>query len=455
VLEVTPYAHTCVFFVLPCFLEENAYFCKKKSKNTMLLEFKVSNYRSIGEEQVISLIPTSKQKDHEQNIIHRDRYSALTAVALYGANASGKSNILKAMSLFNSIIHVSARTGSTTKLPYDPFLLRENWQSKPTSFEVLFVVGESRYRYGFSFNAEEIQKEWLFRKVTGREVSLFEREGDVIDVNSGYKGLNKLIDAAIEATRTNALFLSTCDILNIEEAKTIMRWLRNFNMIDDLNMDKRFDTFELWDEYKEKIKQYMSSLCLGIVDIDVEKKTEELNPSLKKQSIKVYANHKTYSASEHLSANVFSWNFHERESAGTVQKFHLSGPILWALTNGGVLIIDEIEAKLHPIMTLNTIELFLNSESNPNHAQLIFATHDTNLLSYAKLRRDQIYFTEKNKWESTEVFSLADFVYFGERNGEFVSEKERPDTDKEKRYIEGRYGAIPVLSDFQKFIRSL
>ena len=105
-------------------------------------------------------------------------------------------------------------------------------------------------------------------------------------------------------------------------------------------------------------------------------------------------------------------------------------------------------------MTLNTIDVFLDKKCNPNNSQLIFATHDTNLLSYSSLRRDQICFAEKNHWESTEIYSLSDFVYFGEKNGEFKSEKERPDTDKEKRYFEGRYGAIPALGDFQKFIRN-
>ncbi|GHT13862.1 hypothetical protein AGMMS4956_10710 [Bacteroidia bacterium] len=421
----------------------------------MLLEFKVSNYRSIGEEQTLSFIPAQKQKDHEQNIIQNNKYNALNAIALYGANASGKSNILKAMSLLDKIIHISARTASTTKLPYDPFLLRNDWVNKPTTFEILFVIDENRYRYGFAFNANEIQKEWLFRKATGREVNLFERENEIIDVGSGFNGTKKLIDAAIEATRTNALFLSTCDILNIEEAKIIMQWFRNFNMIDGLNTDKNFSTFELWNEYEEKIKQYMSSLCLGVMDIEIEKKIEALNPTIQTQRITVFSKHKIYDSSTNNTEDALSWNFRERESAGTIQAFHLSGTILWALANGGVLIIDEIEAKLHPIMTLSTIELFLNKESNPNNAQLIFATHDTNLLSYAKLRRDQIYFAEKNKWESTEIFSLADFVYFGEKNGEFVSEKERPDSDKEKRYIEGRYGAIPVLGEFQKFIRNI
>ena len=124
----------------------------------------------------------------------------------------------------------------------------------------------------------------------------------------------------------------------------------------------------------------------------------------------------------------------------------MSGPVFWALMNGGVLIIDEIEAKMHPKMTLDTIDLFLNKDTNPHQAQLIFATHDTNLLTYSRLRRDQIYFAQKNKWESTEFYSLSDFVYIG-ANDPTKLEKERPDTDKEKRYIEGRYGAIPILGD--------
>jgi AAA15 family ATPase/GTPase len=436
----------------------------------MLLEFKVSNYRSIGEEQTISLIPASKQKDYEQNIILEHKYSALNAIALYGANASGKSNILNAMSLLDKIIHISARTSSTTKLPYDPFLLRKGWENKPTAFEILFVIDKKRYRYGFEFNATEIQKEWLFRKSAGREVNLFERENEIIDVSTGYNGTKKTVDASVEATKTNALFLSTCDMLNVEEAKSIMQWFKHFNMIDGLNTEpEEFKTVELWQnsEYRDKIKNYLASICLNVIDIDVvTKKSEEsdlpvdMRTQLKQelqgaQGHKVLAKHRIYDVESNPTGDTFVWEWDKRESAGAIKAFHLSGPVLWALANGGVLIIDEIEAKLHPIMTLNTINVFLNKESNPNHAQLIFATHDTNLLSYSKLRRDQIYFSEKNKWESTELYSLSDFVYFGEKNGGFVSEKERPDTDKEKRYIEGRYGAIPILGDFQNFIRNI
>lgn len=438
----------------------------------MLLEFKVFNYRSIGDEQIMSLIPAPKQKDHLQNIINKGRYQALNAISLYGPNGGGKSNILKAMSLLGGLVHISARTSSTTRLPYDPFLLREGWEDKPTGFEISFVIEENRYRYGLEFTSTEIKKEWLFRKSTGREVSLFEREGEIIDVSSGYNGSKKIIDAAIEATRINSLFLSTCDILNVEEAKRIMQWFRHFSMIDGLNTEfEEIQTVGLWEdkEYREKIKQYLASLSLNIVDVDVTTKDFEeselpddmpksmksqLTKTLKgKQSYTVFAKHRIYDYNALPTGKTHSWKWEDRESSGAKKAFQLSGPVLWALANGGVLIIDEIEAKLHPVMTLNTIDVFLDKDSNPNNAQLIFATHDTNLLSYSKLRRDQICFAEKNKWESTEIYSLSDFVYFGEKNGEFKSEKERPDTDKEKRYFEGRYGAIPALGNFQKFIR--
>jgi len=439
----------------------------------MLLEFKVSNYRSIGEEQTISLIPAPKQKDYLQNIINKGRYQALNAISLYGPNGGGKSNILKSMSLLDRLVHISARTSSTTLLPYDPFLLREGWEDKPTSFEISFIIEENRYRYGLEFTASEIKKEWLFRKSAGREVNLFEREGETIDVSSGYNGSKKIIHAAIEATRINALFLSICDILNIEEAKSIMQWFSHFSMIDGLNTEfEEIQTVQLWEEaeYRDKIKQYLASLSLNIVDVDITTKDfeeselpDDMPKSMKsrfakslkgKQSYTVFAKHRIYDANALPTKNTHSWKWEDRESSGAKKAFQLSGPVLWALANGGVLIIDEIEAKLHPVITLNTIDAFLDKESNPNNAQLIFATHDTNLLSYSNLRRDQICFAEKNKWESTEIYSLSDFLYFGEKNGEFKSEKERPDTDKEKRYFEGRYGGIPALGNFQKFIRS-
>lgn len=415
----------------------------------MLIEFRVANYKSIGEEQVLSLVPASKQKEHSEHIIQQGKHQALNAVAIYGANASGKSNLLQAMGALKKLIDFSARSSSTTKLPYQPFLLRKDWLDRPTFFEIVFLIAADRYRYGLEFNRNAIVAEWLFRKSAGREVNLFQRSKDVIDVSSGFKASSKTIDAAIEATRDNALFLSTCDILNIEAAKKILHWFDKYTIIDGLNTDlEAVRTIILWDdpEYRQKIEEYFTSLNLGIINLNVtdrdfnplelaeyipdEFKSMLINTLTGSKAYTVSATHRIYDDRCQATQEFKTWELDKHESPGTQKAFHLSGPVLWTLINGGLLIIDEIEGKLHPIMTLHTINMFLNRQTNPNNAQLIFATHDTNLLSYATLRRDQIYFAEKNHWESTEFYSLSDFVYRGKN--QINSQKERPDADKEK-----------------------
>ncbi|HAT3999162.1 TPA: AAA family ATPase [Elizabethkingia anophelis] len=430
----------------------------------MLIEFRVTNYRSIGNEQVLSLVPSTKQKEFSDNIINKGKFNALNALAIYGANGSGKSNLLLAMGLLDKMVHLSARSTSTTKLPYDPFLLQDGWDGEPTKFEITFFLNESRYRYGVEFLKDEVIKEWLYRKSTGREVILFLREREIIDPSSGFKGNSKIIDLAIEATKTNALFLSTCDMFNIEEAKSIFQWFKNFNVIDGVDTeDEEIRTVTMWDNLddRESISQYLSKLNLGFFAIDIAKKdfdeadlplhlSENARSLLIKnlsgsQGYSIKALHTTYSEKGNENKQYISWNFDERESKGSIKALHMSGPVIWALKNGGVLVVDEIEAKMHPLITLATINLFLDKESNPHNAQIIFATHDTNLLSYSDLRRDQIYFTEKNRLQSTEIFSLSDFVYIGDNDTK--GKKERPDVDKEKRYFEGRYGAIPFLGN--------
>lgn len=440
----------------------------------MLLEFRVSNFRSVGEEQILSLVPTKSQKEYKENIISNGKYASLNGLVMYGANGSGKSNIIRAMGVMTDIIRMSARASSTTKLPYDPFILRDGFSGQDTKFEISFVVNTFRYRYGFCYNVTSITKEWLFRKAVGRETRLFERQADIIDVSSGFNGSQKLVDLAIEATRDNTLFLSTCDMLNVEDAKIIISWISKLNIINGVHTQPlEIQTASLLQNpiYSNKIKEYLKSICLNIKDVEVKTKEFEdsdlpsnMSEDIRnafiqelrgKHQIKILAKHTIYDRNARPSSNQMTWDWDERESSGSQKAMHMSGPILWTLATGGILVIDEMEAYLHPIMTLNTIEAFLNANSNSNHAQLILATHDTNLLNNAKFRRDQIYFAEKNKWESTEIFSLSDFRYIGEKNGDTISETERPDTDKEKRYIEGRYGAIPMLGEFNSFIRGL
>lgn len=434
----------------------------------MLLEFKVSNFRSIGEEQVVSLLPAPKQKDFPDNIFLSEKHEALNALAFYGANAGGKSNLILAMSHLDRLIHLSLRFSSTTPLPYDPFLLRTGWEHKPTRFEITFLTQGKRYRYGIEFFETTIANEWLYRKELSREVPLFLRENDEIETFSSLKGNAKIIKAAIESTKANGLFLSACDAFNVEDAAIIFQWFRHFYVINGLETeDKMPETLSLLqnETYRNKIEDFLLRLNLGFVGMEVQTKNfdmgdlpTDMDEQVKilisqqlngKKGLSIWAKHRIYDAEGKPTEQTRTWKMGERESAGTNKIVHLSGPALWTLIHGGVLVIDEIEAKMHPHLTLDLVETFLDKTTNPNRAQLIFATHDSSLLTYPNLRRDQIYFVEKNSWESTEIYSLSDFRYL---NGNGL--KERPDSDKEKRYLEGRYGAVPVFKS-KRFMQQI
>lgn len=403
----------------------------------MLVEFSVSNYRSIGDEQILSLVPSEQ---YLNNIIENGKYKALNAIGIYGNNASGKSNVLNAIELLEKLLYLSARSNSTTKLPYQPFLLRKGYELKPTKLEIIFIFDEKRYRFGLEYNQNEIFREWFYCKEAKlMEVMLFERQVDIIDVSSEYKGSPELINAAIEATRDNSLFISTCDMLNVAGAKLIFKWFDKVVSINGIKTEREeITTVHLWEnqKYKNKIKEYLSLLNLGINNLDILITKNKLFTEFKTITV-----HQSYNEQGNTTTQSRSWNLDEHESEGTKKAFHLSGPIIRTLSEGGVLVIDEIEAKMHPMMTINSINLFLSKATNPYGAQIIFATHDTNILTYCKLRRDQINFVEKNNWEATEIYALSDFRYFDERS-------EHPDVDKEKRYFEGRYGAIPALGSF-------
>jgi hypothetical protein len=193
------------------------------------------------------------------------------------------------------------------------------------------------------------------------------------------------------------------------------------------------------------------NLDILVEDIEISKQLKgnlDENPSHKflkefqgVRGFKTITVHQAYNEQGNATTQLRSWDLDENESEGTKKAFHLSGPIIRTLLEGGVLVIDEIEAKMHPMMTINSINLFLNKATNPYGAQIIFATHDTNILTYCPLLRSQINFVEKNNWEATEIYALSDFRYFDETS-------ERPDIDKEKSYFEGRYGAIPALGSF-------
>ena len=240
----------------------------------MFIQLKVGNFRSVCEEQILSLLPAKNQKEFTENILHEGEHEALNVVAIYGANGSGKSNLMSAFGEYVGFITESSRFSSRTKLPWQPFFLREGSQEEPTAIEGIFVIGGIRYRYGFEYNEKDITREWLYRKGAGREVAVFLREGEVVEPTSSFKANSKLIDAAIEATKPNSLFLSISDMLNITDAVSIMSFFTFFVSVDGNSVkDYEASVIGLWDnvDFKKKAIDYMARMGAGIAGIELKK----------------------------------------------------------------------------------------------------------------------------------------------------------------------------------------
>ena len=410
----------------------------------MFIDFSVSNFRSIASEQVLSLLPDEKIKHSNDSVVSDEALSALVALALYGPNNSGKSTLINGLSCMLYIVRESASWNSTVSLPFEPNQLIKGYPERPSEFALTFSMAGVRYRYGFTYDRDCILSEWLYRKKTGREVSVFLREGDTIDVSAALEGGKKVIDAAIEATRDNALFLSVGDVFNLEILSTVFGYLDNVLILDGLNSEHGAlatkNTAVKQAGFLDLVNKYFGRFDLGIQHLSLSEEND---------------NGERYIRSAHEILNedgtptgqgvYFDMNRHE--SSGTQKIFEIIAPIALRLEFGGTIVIDEIEAKLHTKLTAAIVRLFTDRTTNPKGAQLIFATHDTNLLETANLRRDQINFVEKGKAGATRLYALSDFRYF-------KGNKTRPDKDVEKRYLEGRYGAVPEV-DFEQLATAL
>lgn len=423
----------------------------------MLLEFTVENYRSIYEKKTLTLEADMALKECcESNRFEYNRYNLLRTISIYGANSSGKSNIISAMQKMSTCVLSSIRLNDNDELDFDPFLLIEN-NSKPTMFEVIFLKDNYCYRYGFRYNLNRIIDEWLFRKTTPRskEQIMFVRNKDGIYVDDsnfsegvGYE----------EKTNDNRLFMSLCQQLGGQISRDVINWFQSeFNVISGLNNNEYKSFTKLFFHKKEKSSkealEFFKKLKLGfnkiITHVEEPVIPQDIPTELRvlfqkqfqgKKSIELDSVHNLYSNKGKVVGTI-NFSFEERESSGTNKLFDLSGPIFDTLYNGSVLVIDELDAKMHPLISQYIIELFNKSETNPHNAQLIFTTHDTHLLSQKILRRDQVWFTEKDAKEQTDLYSLIDIVLPD-------GTKPRNDANYEKNYIAGRYGAIPyILND--------
>ncbi|MCB9292559.1 MAG: ATP-binding protein [Lewinellaceae bacterium] len=424
----------------------------------MLQEFTVGNYLSFKNPVTLDL-STAGITEYPENVFEAGKKKLLKGAVVYGANSSGKTNLLRAMSKMRHFVLNSSKRSSQDEIGVLPFLLNPETERSPSFFEVLFFLDGKRYRYGFEVSQEKVHGEWLFVKGGQKEKPLFVRELDGIEVMAGFSegaGLE-------EKTRDNALFLSVADQFNGQISRSIMAWFRNWNTISGLRHEAyRAVTFNMLEDEKCKplFTRFLKQLDLGFHAFQVVK--EPFNPSrlpknlppevlqqimedLKEQTmVSIETLHKVFDY-EGNETGVKEFNLRTQESAGTNKIFNMLGPIFDTLLNGGVLVVDELGSSMHPLLTKAIVSLFNSNEHNPNNAQLIFATHDTNLLSYGNFRRDQIYFIEKDYYGASNLYSLVEYK---EEGGSTV----RKDRSFEKDYIQGRYGGIPFIGDFSKMM---
>ena len=423
----------------------------------MLLQFSVNNYKSIKDTITFSMATSSKDEGNSFNI---GKYELLKSAIIYGANASGKSNFLKAMAFMGKIVlNKNKVMQSTDALEHFPFRLNTDTQNSSSTFEIVCFINNIKYRYGFEMDDTTVYAEWLYASEIGKEAKLFYRdaeEDNYVNPNKfkeGFKFFDKK-NLKINIPK-NQLFIWKCDQNDGEISKSILGWFNKLNLIDGMdNDDYIVDAMEQMkdEDLKNELVNLVKTADIGIDDILLNEEkipdnyldglplTEEYKEKLMKtlgDTTPLLNTYHTQYDKDNNEIGKVVFELDKEESKGTRKFFKMSAPILNTLREGKVLIIDELDASLHPMLTKHLIKLFHDEKINTNNAQLIFATHDTNMLTPHMFRRDQIWLTEKDKFSATDIYSLAqlkDVI----KNENF-----------EKQYIQGKYGAIPYLGTFE------
>ena len=386
----------------------------------MLLQFSVTNHRSIHGNAVLSLAATPDREFQGSLLSPDGKRNILPVAAIYGANAAGKSNVLHALDLMRSmVVGEYAKPLKDTPLPQEPFAFTD--EEEPTKLEAIYFYEGIKYAFGFSFTREKIVEEYLYHWRNGREGLVFSRK------NGEYVFREKKAEQMVLAGRTseNRLYLVTSNEWNNQETQDAYLWFsRKLNPLqrDNGSYDQTLSELERNGGRKKKILREMVIADLGIVDVKVSGSKEKPVIMTTHRLLDEDGNESDYDL------------LIQQESAGTQRFFSRIGSWLKTLETGGTLIVDEIESSMHPLLTRHLIEAMQDKEINTNQAQLIFTTHDVGLLDQKLLRRDQIWFAEKNeKNAETDLYSLTDF---SPRKGENI----------QKGYMQGRYGAIPFIS---------
>lgn len=430
----------------------------------MLVEFSVANFRSIGQKQVLSLVAGSGSSHTARNVVtlEGDQAKYLRSAVIYGPNAAGKSNLLKAVLVLQQLVLTTA--SSQEGVPLNgvvPFLLDKELSEQASEFGIVFIADDGvKYEYFFSATSKQIEKEWLVAYPNGRPQRWFEREfikeTQKYEWWFGSKFKSEKAEKKVwsDFTRSNSLFLSTAIQLNNEQLKPCFNWIKDKLIVltAGVGLNPFLSINLIKDNQAGQIMGYLKAADVGIDDISVEEKdfdqaafaqsgfqfpqafgqgvrvinsTDE-SGAVKSKMIQIITSHKS-NQDEMVGFTI------DDESDGTRKLFEFAGGWIRSLEWGATLLVDELERSLHPHITKFLVELF-HSSHNLKNAQLIFTTHNTNLLDPSLLRRDQIWFVERNPKKSTELYSLLEY-------------KPRKDEALERGYLKGRYGAVPLVGE--------
>jgi energy-coupling factor transporter ATP-binding protein EcfA2 len=419
----------------------------------MLLEFTTANNRSFRDRVTLSLLASRDDSLEDENVGTSSEYRTVKAAAIYGPNGSGKSNLLNALSRMRKwVLNSSKDSQQGEQIPVSPFRLNTVTETGASLFEVVFLVGPQKYRYGFQATTTEVLNEWLLVQAQSiRETTLFVRENGQIKPGSEFREGNGLE----VRTRPNALFLSVVAQFNGTIAGEIVAWFEGIRIMSGLQegMPNRFIVEALGNPANRAIiREMVRHADVGIEDIQErpadpaqlrlafppdmpEPVRERLLEDMRRPELKTL--HRKFDG-DRRTEEMVEFDLGRDESAGTKKFIQLLGPFLSSLGRGSLLVVDEFEARLHPKLSRALLSLF-NSIVNQKNAQIIFASHDPGLLNPRYLRRDQVWFVEKDESGASALYPLSDFSV---RKGALF----------EKEYLAGEFGAVPHIGDLQEIL---
>ena len=386
----------------------------------MLLQFSVTNHRSIKETAIISMKAAADKTMKEVLISPDGKKELVPVMAIYGANAAGKSNVIHALLLMREMVCGGyAKPLKGAELPYEPFAFVDG-QMEPTEFEIIYYYEGIKYAYGFSFDKERIISEYLYHWPNGREALVFSREKDQYEFRESIQEQLTLGGRTPE----NRLYLTSSNEWNCAQTEKAYLWFQKSLcglIAMGVSNESTIDAIRKGGEGKQRILKEMMLADLGICNVELSGTKEKPIISTVHQLTDDSGEQKQYTL------------LLGQESVGTQRFFSRIGLWMDALNSGAVLVVDEIEASMHPLLTRHLIEMIQDQTINQNHAQLIFTTHDTGLLDLKLLRRDQIWFAEKDeKTMQTDIYALTEF-------------SPRKEENIARGYLQGRYGAIPFI----------